>query len=387
MSSDLPKDIGGYVVEGRVGGGGMAEVYRARPPPEFREAIGRDQVAIKMLLPSYAKDPVFREMFEEEADISTSLHHPNVVELIDFGQVSDGSLFLVMEWVDGVDLGQVLRSYRRRKLRLHPLAACSIMEQALRGLHAAHTRVDRDGELHAVVHRDVSPANILLSREGAVKIADFGLARPLDRMRKTKPGIVKGKFAYLAPEQAFDRAVDPRTDVFAAGIVLWEALASRHLFRRDDDLETVLLVRQAKVPDIRRYAPGSDARLVAALSHALKSDPDKRYATAEKFADEIASYLKDQDAVSGSKLVAAVVRDVLRAEVGVHVPAEPVAPRDDRVSMPRLNSKRPPPLPRVSAMSSAQLEPRESISGDGIPRDSIGGSAPMPLTRRRSLRA
>lgn len=362
--SELPREIGGYLVEGRVGGGGMAEVFRARPPPDFEEAIARESVAIKTLLPSYAKDPLFREMFEEEAEISTSLHHPNVVELIDFGQTPDGSLFLVMEWVDGVDLGQVLRSYRKRRLRLHPLAACSIVEQALRGLHAAHTRIDRDGTLHAVVHRDVSPANILVSRTGEVKIADFGLARPLDRMRKTKPGIVKGKFAYLAPEQAFDRSVDPRTDVFAAGIVLWEGLASRHLFRRDDDLETVLLVRQAKVPDIRRYAPGLDMRLVKMLQRALQADPDKRYPTAEAFANDLADFLRDQEAVVGSKLVAAVVRDVLRADGHHEIKREEPA-RDDRVSMPRTPSEHPPPDDRPS------------------PR-SAGGSLPMPLVRRRT---
>lgn len=358
------REIGGYLIEARVGGGGMAEVFRARPPEFFREAIDREIVAVKTLLPMYARDPVFRDMFVEEAEISTSLHHPNVVELIDFGQTPAGTLFLVMEWVDGVDLGQVLRSYRKRRLRLHPLAACSIMEQALRGLHAAHTRIDRDGAPHAVVHRDVSPANILVSRTGEVKIADFGLARPLDRMRKTKPGIVKGKFAYLAPEQAFDRAVDPRTDVFAAGIVLWEGLASRHLFRRDDDLETVLLVRQAKVPDIRRYAPGLDTRLVKMLHRALQADPDKRYPNAGAFAEELGAFLAEQEAVTGPKLVAAVVRDVVRAETPTHDVSRKSAPRDQRVSMPRTSTEHALPE-QPSARPSA-------------------ASIPMPLVRRRT---
>jgi serine/threonine-protein kinase len=361
MSNTL-REIGGYLIEGRVGGGGMAEVFRARPPDDFRDAIARDVVAIKTLLPTYARDPVFRDMFVEEAEISTSLHHPNVVELLDFGQTPAGTLFLVMEWVDGVDLGQVLRSYRKRRLRLHPLAACSIMEQALRGLHAAHTRVDRDGNLHAVVHRDVSPANILVSRTGEVKIADFGLARPLDRMRKTKPGIVKGKFAYLAPEQAFDRGVDPRTDVFAAGIVLWEGLASRHLFRRDDDLETVLLVRQAKVPDIRRYAPGLDSRLVKMLQRALQADPDKRYPNAGQLADELGAFLSEQEAVTGPKLVAAVVRDVLRAENPARESRRPPRPRA-RISMPRTATE-------------------HALPEDPSIRDATE-SVPMPLVRRR----
>lgn len=323
---DLPADIGGYRVEARMGGGGMAEVFRARPPPEFIEAIGRDQVAIKTLLPLYARDPLVREMFEEEAAICTSLSHPNVVELYDFGETADGTLFLVMEWVDGIDFAAVLRSYSRRRLRLHPRAACAIVEQILRGLHAAHTRLDRDGLAHPVVHRDVSPANVLLGRDGVVKIADFGLARPLDRMRRTQPGIVKGKFAYLAPEQAFDRAIDPRTDVFAAGIVLWEAITSRRLFGCDDVVETVMRVRQANAPDVRRFAPGLDGRLAQAIRRSLQANPEHRFATAAEFADELSAYLALDDAVAPRKLVAAVVRDVLRTETsGVHLRLDPAA--------------------------------------------------------------
>ncbi|MGZ3422134.1 MAG: serine/threonine-protein kinase [Polyangiales bacterium] len=342
----MPRTVGGYLIEALVGGGGMAQVYRAHPPADFRDAIGRDRVAIKTLLPAYAHEPLFREMFAEEAEICCSLQHPNVVELIDFGEDAGGALFLVMEWIDGLDFGMILRSFRRRNLRLHPVAACAIVEQALRGLHAAHTRVDRDGVVHAVVHRDVSPANLLVSHRGEVKIGDFGLARPLDRVRRTLPGVVKGKFAYLAPEQAFDRAVDPRTDVFAAGIVLWEALASRHLFRRDDDLSTVLTVRQAKVPDIRKYAPGLDPRVASAVEGALRADPDKRHPSALAFADQLAAFLADQPMKVGPELVAAVVSDVIFAERGTA--PELALPRlDARSSVPRRSGSKtkPPPLP------------------------------------------
>jgi serine/threonine-protein kinase len=321
MSGHVPESIGGYTIEARVGGGGMAEIFRARPPPEFREALGRELVAIKTLLPSFARDPVFREMFVEEGEIATTIDHPNVVEILDVGEATSGDLFLVMEWVDGLDLSCVLRSFRRRRLRLHPIAACTIVEQALRGLHAAHTRTDRDGFVHPVVHRDVSPANLLLAKSGVVKVADFGLARPLERARKTLPGIVKGKFAYLAPEQAWDRPVDPRADVFASAIVLWEALAGRHLFRRDDDRETVLLVRRAEAPDVRRYAPDLDGRVVAALRRALAADPDLRPPSALAFAEELAVWLRQQKGWSGSRVVASVVRDVLRAEAPA--PPEP----------------------------------------------------------------
>ncbi len=347
MSAPWPETIGGYLIEARVGGGGMAEVFRARPPTEFAEAIGREVVAIKTLLPSFANDPSFREMFAEEAEVSATLHHPNVIELLDVGQTHEGSLFLVMEWIDGLDLSCVLRSFRRRRLRLHPIAACTIVEQALRGLHAAHTRTDRDGYVHPVVHRDVSPANILLGssegRSGIVKIADFGLARPMERVRRTLPGVVKGKFAYLAPEQAFDRAVDPRTDVFAAGVVLWEALAARHLFRRDDDLETVLLVRKAHVPDIRTYAPGLDPRIVDAVGRALQADPDKRFPSALAFAEELASWLRLQPGWSVPKIVAAVVRDVLEAETAREPRPVQLEVRPDARSVARASA----PMPLV----------------------------------------
>ena len=318
----------------------MAAVYRARPPEDLRDAMP-EVVAIKTLLPEFASDPEFRAMFEEEAEISGQLQHDNVVGLFDFGQTNEGALFLVMEWVDGLDLGQVLRSFRQRHLRMNPPIACAILEQALRGLHAAHSRVDRDGNPLVVVHRDVSPANILVSHEGIVKIADFGLARPLNRMRRTLPGIVKGKFAYLAPEQTFDRLVDPRTDVFAAGIVLWEAVASRHLFRRSSDLKTVLAIRDGRIRDVRKYAPGLDDRIIEALHHALQQDPDKRFSSANAFADALGSYLATVRPLVGPKTIAAVIEDVIAAEA---VPID--EPRRSRLSLPRISRKGPPPLPK-----------------------------------------
>lgn len=308
-----PEIVGGYAIEGPLAGGGMAIVYRARPPPELAEAIGRSRVAIKMLLPELANQPEFRQMFEEEAEICAQLHHPNVVELIDFGRARDGALFLVMEWIEGVDLGAALRSFRRRGLRMAPPVACAVMACALRGLHAVHSRTDRDGTPRAIVHRDVSPSNILLAADGRVKIADFGLARPLYRARRTLPGIVKGKFAYLAPEQTLDRPVDPRTDVFAAGIVLWEALASRPLFRRKRDLETVLAVRAARVPELLRYAPGLDEPVHRALRTALKADPGARFPTALAFAEALEAWLASVQGPIGELQVAAVVDDVRRA--------------------------------------------------------------------------
>lgn len=372
LARPAPREIGRYTVEARVGGGGMAAVYRARPPSDLADALPR-VVAIKMLLPELASDAAFRAMFEEEAEISGNLQHPNVVELLDFGETKDGALFLVMEWVDGVDLGVVLKSFRTRRLRMNPPIACAIIEQALLGLHAAHSRVDRDGNPLVVVHRDVSPANILLSSRGEVKIADFGLARPLHRVRRTLPGVVKGKFAYLAPEQTFDRQVDPRTDVFAAGIVLWEALASRHLFRRSTDLKTVLAIRDGRVRDVRRYAPDVDHRVAKALARALQHDPERRFQSAAEFADALGEYLVEQR-IDRTKVIAAVVR-VVRAALGER---EAPAP-NERLSLPRVEKRRahPPPLPPKAAHGKQPVL-------CGTERASL--SEPLPLVRRVSKR-
>jgi serine/threonine protein kinase len=381
----LPANIGRYSVEAKVGGGGMAAVYRARPPEDLRDVMPA-VVAIKTLLPEFAADPEFRAMFEEEAEISGQLQHPNVVCLYDFGQTNGGELFLVMEWVDGLDLGQVLRSFRHRRLRMNPPIACAIVEQALRGLHAAHSRVDRDGNPLVVVHRDVSPANILVSHDGIVKIADFGLARPLNRMRRTLPGIVKGKFAYLAPEQTFDRMVDPRTDVFAAGIVLWEALASRHLFRRSTDLKTVLAIRDGRIRDVRKYAPGLDERVVEAVHCALQQDPDRRFASADAFAEALSEYTGGIRPAIGPTVVAAVVEDVLRSEME---PFEEVRP--SRLSLPRVAKKGPPPLPKKAVTARPVTTERDSspFARTSDPFGSLTGPAPsqpsepVPLVRVR----
>jgi serine/threonine-protein kinase len=339
-----PKSVGGYTIEGTVAGGGMAVVYRARPPPELAEAIGCPRVALKMLLPELARQPAFRLMFEEEAEICAQIHHENVVELIDFGSTRDGALFLVMEWVDGIDLAAALRSLRHRSLRMAPPIACAIVARTLRGLHAVHARTERDGTPRSIVHRDVSPSNILLSVDGAVKVADFGLARPLYRARRTLPGIVKGKFAYLAPEQTLDKPVDPRTDVFAAGIVLWEALASRSLFRRPRDLETVLAVRAATVPDVRAYAPGLDVLVARALRRALAADPDARFPSALAFAEALEASLAKFPSAIGDRQVAEIVVDVRRADA--RDAADAAAGREVDTARPRSRATEPIPLVR-----------------------------------------
>lgn len=314
MSSlSIPQFIGTYTIEGRLGSGGMADVFLARPPVGFRAAAKHPKVALKTLLPRFARDDQFRAMFEEEAQIGTQLHHPNIVELIDFGTTNENQLFLVMEWIDGVDLGAVLSLCREQKLRLKPPLGCYIVEQTLRGLHAAHTRTDRVGQRCPVVHRDVSPVNILIGVDGCVKITDFGLSRPMERARRTLPGMIKGKLSYLSPEQTYDRPVDPRTDVFAAGTVLYEVLTSQRLFAHDDDLHTILAIREAKIPNLAQFAPDVDSYTTQVLQKALQVDPANRFQSAEDFANALLECIRQTPTDILRAMIIELVREVQKS--------------------------------------------------------------------------
>jgi len=313
---DVPKTIGQFVIERHVASGGMGDVYRARPMPEIASEIAHPVVAIKTLLASLARNREYRQMFEDEAHVSWQIQHPNVVRVIDFGDTDDGMMYMVMEWLDGIDLAAVFKSFRDRRMRLAPPIACAIMADALLGLHAAHTRVDAAGRVRCVVHRDVSPHNVLLTSDGRVKVLDFGLSRPVDRLPRTTPGMVKGKFAYLTPEQTSARPVDVRSDIFAAGIVLWEAIAGRHLFRQDRDAFTLLAIKKCEPPDIRQFAPELDERVVAALQMALKREPDERFQTAREFERALEAYVSEAlpSMRARADAIQSVVRNVRLAE-------------------------------------------------------------------------
>ena len=281
---DFPKTIGKYVVDRHVASGGMGDVYRAHPMPEVAAEIGHPIVAIKTLLATVARNREYRQMFEDEARVSWQIQHPNVCRVLDFGDTDDGMMYMVMEWLDGIDLAAVFKTFAARKIRLQPPIACAILVDVLLGLHAAHTRVDVAGRVRCVVHRDVSPHNVLLTSDGRVKVLDFGLSRPMDRGPRTTPGIVKGKFAYVTPEQVTARPVDVRSDVFSAGIVLWEAIAGHHPFRKDRDAFTLTAIRECKPADLRTFAPGLDERVAKAIERALAREPDDRFQTAQEFA-------------------------------------------------------------------------------------------------------
>src|SRR5690606_34832158 len=265
-----------YKVIEKIASGGMAEVFRA-------ESAGlegfKKTVAIKRVLPHLSEKKQFMGMFLDEARLSAHLSHSNCVQVFDIG-VGDNTYFIVMEYVDGSDL-KALIEHRKRLGQPFPIEeACLICVRICEGLAYAHELKDGKGRSLGIVHRDMSPPNVLITRYGEVKIVDFGLAKANSQLEHSEPGIIKGKFSYLSPEAAQGLAVDARTDIFAVGIILWELLAGRRLFLGESDYETVRMVQQAKVPPLRKFSPAVPPELEAVVHRALAADPAQRYQSA-----------------------------------------------------------------------------------------------------------
>ena len=264
--------------------GGMASLFLGR---RLGAAGFERPVAIKVIHPHLAQDPEFTEMFVAEALLSARIHHPNVVHVEHLGE-TDGQYYLVMELVDGCSLGQIQRGLHKARRRLVPRVAVSIAMQVAAGLHAAHETKDEHGELLGVVHRDVSPANVLISRVGQVKLIDFGVAKCRQTRVASVSGLIKGKLRYLAPEQALGEDVDRRTDVYALAMVLWELLTGRRLLSGETDL---LLLRRAQSPSFespRTYAPEVSPALEDVIMRALSMDRGARHPTALLFRQALA---------------------------------------------------------------------------------------------------
>ncbi len=277
-----------YRVTARVDAGGMAEVFRG-----VAESIQgfRKNVAIKRILPSLTKNKKFVSMFLDEAKLSLYLQHANIVQVFDIG-VTDNSYFLVMEYVDGCNLKQLIDPLRKAGRRLNTAHSIYIMIECCKALtYAHHLESPETSEPLKIVHRDVSPPNILISKQGEVKLVDFGLAKASSQLEATDPGVVKGKFSYLSPEAASGKGVDHRSDIFAIGILLWEMLTGRRLFYGDTDYQTVELVRQARIPSMAALNPEIEPELEAIIRKALAKDPGQRYQEAADLGDALAQYL------------------------------------------------------------------------------------------------
>jgi len=269
-------------------------------------------LVVKRILPHFEQDTDFVQMFLDEARIGMQLKHPNIIQFHQFG-ADEGSHFIVMEWVNGMPLGRLIRKARKSGGVGLPIAI-RIGVDVARALHYAHIANDEHGEPFNIIHRDVSPHNIMIGYTGAVKLLDFGIAKADHRAHKTQAGVVKGKFAYMAPEQCTAGQADHRLDIFALGVCLFETLTGRSLYRRQTEAATMRAVIMDPVPTLKERLPDVPDELDQILQKALAKEPGDRFATAEEFANELERFGKSIEQVGKQREVADLVKKVFPEE-------------------------------------------------------------------------
>ena len=271
-------------------------------------------VAIKRLHPHLANDQEFVQMFLDEARLAARLHHPNVVPILEIGTSANG-YYLVMEYVEGDTLARILARSAQSGRILPPQVSMRICLDTIQGLDVAHEMRDDDGNPLHIVHRDVSPQNILIGMDGSARITDFGVARATTRLSTTRTGQLKGKLAYMAPEQARGAEVDRRADIFAMGIVTWECLAQKRLFKGEGEADTLNRVLYEPIPSVRAANPEIPPTLEQIVMKALERDPAARYATAAEYGDALENATRELGLLGSHKEVAAHLQSVLGTDI------------------------------------------------------------------------
>jgi eukaryotic-like serine/threonine-protein kinase len=341
VDSSQPRLLGRYALYDRIASGGMATVHLGRllGPVGFSRTV-----AIKRLQPQFAEDPEFVSMFLDEARLAARIRHPNVVPTLDVVS-TQGELFLVMEYVQGDSLARLIRALHHKGESPPPAIMATLMVGVLNGLHAAHEAKNERGELLGLVHRDVSPHNILVGIDGVARVLDFGVAKAIGRMQTTRDGQLKGKIAYMAPEQVRG-TVSRGTDIYAASVVLWEALVGRRVFLGETEAELFGKVLEGRVDPPSQHAAHIPPGLDAAIMKGLDADPARRFLTAKEMARAVADavQLVDSSAIgewveslakatlaTRNDLVASIESDsMLRSPVMQAPESEiPVVPADD----------------------------------------------------------
>ncbi len=375
--------LGPYELGERLGLGGMAEVfvaYRAGPHGFAKK------VALKRILPELAQDPRFVAMFCDEARISAPLCHPNIVQVIDFGE-SQGELFMAMEYVEGVSLAKLLRYVAGRRERFPLAAALFIAHEVLSGLSFAHEACDENGNPLSIVHRDVSPGNVLIGRAGDVKLADFGIVRSAYVDRRTYPGELKGKVGYMSPEQVMGIEVDPRSDLFTVGIILSEMLIARPLFSGQNEFDILTKIYEADLSALDKYGADLSPAVRDMMRQALAKAPADRFENAREFAAALRRLAQaHQIALDDSELVPWLsALGVLPSRSGTHEVTRLQAPIE--TPPPRAPTPRPVLRPTTAAPppSQATVPASGRASLPASSRNSIP-AAPMPgMPFRRAL--
>ncbi len=333
--NDFPRPFGKYVLLGRLGDGGMAEVFRAALPGP---AGFRKTVVIKRILPHLARKRHFIEMFVAEANLAAEVRHRNVVQVYDLGQVGN-EVFMAMEYVEGTDLRVLLGQAAKRGLRIPSWFSVHVVCEVLEALAFAWALEDEAGRPRRIVHRDVTPSNIFVSNQGEVKLGDFGVAKDATQESRTRAGQLKGKLAYMAPEQLYSRPPDHRVDVFAAGVVLWEALAQRRLFGGRPDIEVMNAITQGERAPPSRHAGDVPVELDDIVLSAVEPDLERRTQSAVAMQHGLLEVL----ALMRPMVRSADVRQVVSGLLGQIDPQEaglePLQAARGRIAAPRTSTQ------------------------------------------------
>ncbi len=390
---DPARHLDRYELIGEIASGGMATVFLAR-----RDGAGGFQrlVAIKRLHPHLAHQAEFVEMFLDEARLAAAIHHPHVVPILE----SENGHYVVMEFIEGDTLAGLSARALARGVMLPRAVAVRIVLDALSGLHAAHQLKDGEGRLLGLVHRDVTPQNILVGADGSSRLTDFGVARAASRLAITRSQTVKGKVAYLSPEQATAGELDRRSDLFTMGIVLWEALAGRPLFLTDNDSTTISKLLGGPIPSVRQFAPDVSPDLDEVCARALQRNAARRFPTAAAMAEALEAAARTSlggagspgevgrcvDMLIGTDLAAQ--RDAIRAWTA-HNDASPDSRRRPSMSemlavrsAATIDIPRPPPLPQSgmdAALSRSDRASTPSVVPGARPTPLPGPATPTPV--------
>ncbi|MCP3139301.1 serine/threonine protein kinase [Pyxidicoccus sp. QH1ED-7-1] len=274
---------------------------------------------VKRVLPEYENQEAFSRMFADEAKVAALLTHPNIVQVFDFGKI-DGQYYLAMEWIQGQSLDRLLRSASKVGYPIGPRVAVEVGLALADALAYAHAKTLPDGTPLRLVHRDVTPGNVLVSREGIVKLADFGIVKSAVNLERTLVGVVKGKYPYMSPEQIHNRELDHRSDLFSLGIVLYETSTGKRLFKRDTVEATIFATSQAEVPPPSEVVPGFPAELERILLRLLAREPDARYANAREVREELEQFRASQGWTPGGRELATAVTTLFPPDKTGQVP-------------------------------------------------------------------
>jgi TonB family protein len=359
--------FGQYEILERIASGGMAELFRAR----FRGAEGFQKiVAVKKILPHIAGDEEFLAMFADEAKLAAQLNHPNIVHIFDLGKIESGGYFIAMEFVDGRDLRSILQLARDTGLRTPIPLAVAIGAKVAAALDYAHRRRGDDGQDLHIVHRDVSPPNILVSTDGDIKLCDFGIARAASKVSRTESGALKGKVPYMSPEQAWGRGVDQRSDIYSLGAVVFEMVAGRRLYRGESEMETLEKVRAGEAVVASSVNPEVPPALDAVLLRALAREPERRYAHVSEMLRDLEAVLRTYEPPPTGADLAVYVR---------HLETEEAA-----LKAARAREAQAPPMPTPAPPAPVAASPRPKPVRVPLPKapEAAGKPAVEPASRK-----